>query len=406
MACWIRGAQAHLRFDSLVVGPLLAASLAPATLCAPAPDPNTGKPVFTWAEAVSRVSDANLPFRTERLEAYEALLLMEPAERDRGLRALMARNDEWVAVMAAQQMIRHRLPDAGATIVKVISGWSESNQAVVLGEILTLGIAPALREIPRVVLRSARPGRSHVEAGSLITRSPAELAAVLLADSAEAADRELIRSALHRAPETHGLWVALAAAGDVGGDDLALAVATFNDAKLPRSTRVAAAVAAAPRDRSAAEFAEAEIGAFIDRFGQMDDVRILGDLLERREGGRVYLEFQRSLSLIGMLRHLRTEAAEKLTFAALGARNELMRQPAALVAAWRWPERLIRTGQGQFSQDEYVNVLAALAQAHPHLAVRAQELVPEVRLIEVTERIREGGLMGRFGVLAWEALGL
>jgi len=105
------------------------------------------------------------------------------------------------------------------------------------------------------------------------------------------------------------------------------------------------------------------------------------------------------LILVCSLRYLNTEAAAKLTLNALDSTNLLIRVAAGLTAAIRWPERLLESEQGKFSEDEYVKILAFMLLKHPALAGKIMQKNLDRKAFGVAvRRLREEGATSVFPI--------
>lgn len=76
-----------------------------------------------------------------------------------------------------------------------------------------------------------------------------------------------------------------------------------------------------------------------------------------------------------------------------------------LVAAMRWPERILRANEGGFSNSEYESLLVAVSVLHPSQASVVEAKVGSNRLAEVRSRLEKFGFVGVFGAPGIVALG-
>jgi hypothetical protein len=229
----------------------------------------------------------------------------------------------------------------------------------------------ALQRIADDPALSAVPRNEEGGAGT------AGLAARLLADNVNAADRDLIDRVVRMRPHDPGLWLALAKSGISNADDLSLARSVMQDGKAPRWARLAAAAALAPADSDARAYVTAALTSFLSTFGQTTAESVLAEAYRQpqiNQDPRKAAEFQPGLLMIGILEFLQTPDAERLTFEYLDATNLWVRTGLGLVAAMRWPNRFLDSVPSHF--DESIKLRAAVTVLHPELLSRVQALVP------------------------------
>ena len=89
---------------------------------------------------------------------------------------------------------------------------------------------------------------------------------------------------------------------------------------------------------------------------------------------------------------LKTEAAHELTFKFLDSPNADIRIHCGIVAAMRWPDEFLNSGQGQFSDREYADLLALIAKRHADQGRRVSVKVTPSAMAEASTRIDQRGL--------------
>jgi NADH dehydrogenase/NADH:ubiquinone oxidoreductase subunit G len=364
---------------------------------------NSGAQSLTLKEAISRATDQSISL-AERVAGYEDLLSRSAKERAEAFRVLVASGDETIAAIAARSLLREHSADAAQLISSQVFKWSEANQLAVLQEMQNIGVDESFMQIPREILRR----NSLAEAsGAKRASSPAatDAAAILLAGSSVAKDRSMLAAALRAQPYSRGLWLAMAAQNSIGASESALAESTYKDAAAPVLVRAAAAAALAAKNQMAADFVANEISSFLSRFAHQKIEKMLTRAYLENEAKANIVSYRQQLRLLGILRFLRTPASELLTFNNLNAENQEIRMTLGLVAAMRWPERLLSVDQGAFSNSEYESLLAVVSLMRPDLTTQVEAKVESGRLNEVQDRVRKYGLVGVFSVPGLVALG-
>jgi hypothetical protein len=362
-----------------------------------------GAKSLTLKEAIDRASNERLPF-TERLAVYDELTSRDPKERAEAFRALAASADETMAAMAARSLLQDRSPDSAKVISARINKWSEPNQLAVLQELQNIVVDDSLIQIPREVVRESS-ARANSEKTAVAPLTALDVAAILLANSSVAADRSLLSTAVRAHPQSRGLWLAIAAQDTVDPGDLQLADSVYKNTAAPELIRAAAAVASATKSEEAAAFIIDEISSFLSRFSNQSLEVMVVNAYSTKEGKENVVYFRQHLRLLGMLRFLRTPASENLTFKYLGAQNQEIRMTLGLVAALRWPERLLSANESAFSNSEYESLLVAVSLLRPSLTSAVEAKVGSSRLAEVRSRFEKNGFVGVFGAAGTVALG-
>ena len=89
---------------------------------------------------------------------------------------------------------------------------------------------------------------------------------------------------------------------------------------------------------------------------------------------------QKELSRVGRSSAAKGRHCTAVNFRFLNSRNEDVRGLCAIVAARRWPDELLKAGQGSFSDLEYPDLLAIIALYHPELAGLAAAKITPARM--------------------------
>ncbi len=331
----------------------------------------------------------------ERMASLQVLLALPKNERRAGLLAVVEKADEDLSVVAARTLLEDGAAEAIPSLCNALAGWSENGRLVILQTIVQLSglqaVPRALLAVPRQVLGEPPPRTAGEPDGPASSR---ELAAILLAQSDDPADVDRLRQAVLAKPGLRGFWLALALQG-LPPDEQLLARTVYQDESRPQVVRCAAAAALASSDPAAAAFFRQGLESFLARFGS----RTMAEILQASGVERTaYFEFRRDLRLIGMLRFVSGGEGEPLTFQALVAKNELIRSTAALIAAVRWPDRLLSQGLEGLTDDERPKVAAVVVLLHPNRRTLVTKGMKSGALDQGLEDLRKGGMIGAFGM--------
>lgn len=227
-------------------------------------------------------------------------------------------------------------------------------------------------------------------------------AAMMLAESGDMADRDLVARVSKSNPHDSGLWLALAKMGLVNSGEALLADAIMIDPNAPRWARLAAAAAIAPTNRKARIFVTDALSSFLQTFGRSGVETILermskGPQMTLAEGA----SFQPGLSMLGILEFLQTPDAERITFEFIETNNQWCRLALGLVAAKRWPDRLLASALSH--NEERLKLLSAVSVLHPALLPRVQALMPQAELEKRRSQMLKIGVAAPFGIPAGTA---
>lgn len=119
------------------------------------------------------------------------------------------------------------------------------------------------------------------------------------------------------------------------------------------------------------------------------------------------LERSRKLRILGMLRFVRADWAETITFANIAGSDRDIRRVLGLVACFRWPERLLGEKPADVPADEYAQLVALCVDWRPELRERAEAAIGKDALKNASEALVNFGWGAVFGegnvgaVLGW-----
>lgn len=333
------------------------------------------------------------PMRTgPYLTAVERVLdKLSPGERRSALRRLILSPNPWLAPLAAGRSIQEGNREDAPLIASRITEWSVESQTGIL-QLLTPGRVSS-PEIQRAVLRQLiKDGEIPKYHDNL-----ADSAASLLAKTRLTEDREMLLKLASLLPTRSAVWEAVAYSGAMDESRATLASKIYRDASIPIPVRVSAAVALQTIDRGAVAFAEAQVESVLSRFAGEG----VGPMLESmyREKSSAMANNEEAGFLLGRseiltaLAILNTDSVQDTVFRCVRASNETIRSWCGLVAATRWPDRLLKIGQVNFSAQEYADLLAVLVIKHPEQSAAAEALAGHDRLVEGTARITQTGFL-------------
>jgi hypothetical protein len=354
----------------------------------------------TLVERVLAASDLTRSL-DERLAAFRSLWRLTVFERENGFRQLVT-GDEVVAVPSAKELIRSHADNIGTLVGQEIVHWSEAGQLALLEVILEESErnfdTGRWHDIPRSVLRHylSRSVGGDVPQDSATTAQ--DVSALILAKSEEAEDQRLLLSAARLSPQSRGIWLGIAEIGRPGEEVHALASLVYSNERLPLVTRVAAALAIAPNDLLASDFAATEITRYISMQGTIDQPTMGAGVPSHAMINEPYILSREQLRLIGLLRFAEAGWEEELILKCLDSTSGDIRMTAALVGGIRWPKEILRMGRGLFTDEEYTSVLAAIAMHHPDLIPEIERRYPLLSVNEALVRLQRVGMTGVFGL--------
>ncbi len=352
------------------------------------------------SDLVRLVCNEQTPMET-RAAALAALLDRAPDERTQALSEVITKADEDFAATAARAALYGRICDVSQAVVKRPSGWSPRNQVTLVEPLFNdpkiLRDLPSVLEIPRQivgdVLAGGRPGQVPQEDQFLGTATD-QAALILGTASQNPADQKLLQAALAKEAHSRGLWLARAWIGGLTDAEASLAKKVYSDASLPVPVRVAAAVAAAPKDPDADALVRSSVADLLAKFGDTESAEALLSQMSSDNPqvvGQRFLDLMNRLSVVGSLRFLKTQSASDLTFSALKVANKDIRRIAAMVAAVRWPERLIQEAPKDLLAEPNSDCAALIVSRRPDLKGEVTKRVPSSELAAASKRLHERG---------------
>ena len=355
------------------------------------------KPVSTIADVLALAGERGA--RVDYTRVHRVLNALEPNDRKVALKRLIESRNEELSVDIALLAIAEPGPDFVEAIASRIVGWLPNNQAAILQTLAP--VRERFLQVPRNLVRSTlqdakqgsdpEPGQAAIE--------PLGMSAILLAGTRDKADYQMILELAQLRPRLWGVWMAVAYAAILDGPSARLASSTYQRGDVPLPVRVAAASALGSVDAQAATFAAREIRTFLEGFAGREWESLMKASVESNQAGEDYRQFWQArlnFHLAVALLVLRDDAAKPLTTHFLEANNQLVRNLCGIVAARRWPDRILKSGQGAFSEKEYAALLALIAQDHPDQTAAAAALTPG-GLAKAQADLREFGL-GVFGI--------
>jgi len=243
-------------------------------------------------------------------------------------------------------------------------------------------------------------GGAKVTGSAIFGTDPLGSACLVLARTGSTADFQLIQGAARLQPKSWGVWMALAYGEGMNASLVASAENVYQDASAPLPLRVAAATALEPFDAKAAAYALGQMQSFVAEFGGQDALVAALDALRASTPGRgepgpaalQHARFANNLYMMSALLVLKSEVAHQLTSQCLTATNQVIRRLCGNVAARRWPDELLRAGQGLFTDYEYADLAAVIAVYWPEQAAAAAAAVPADKFAEARSKITASGI--------------
>jgi hypothetical protein len=338
---------------------------------------------------------------TSRMSSYQELFALPEPLRTATLEHVVEKADETFALMAAEHLIRTA---SGAGIIAgKVGDWSDSGQAAVSAKALLAPVDPALLEISRNILKKLilRP-QNEITAAEL--KAPG-VAGRLLARSTELQDQTLVRQVLTVEPQLPGLWLARAGQGGLDPAERIRASKIFRDPNSQKWIKLATAVALVPGDEEARKFVTDTLRMFLNRFASREAEAVIMDGYYGTNGGVEFMTFNTSLKILGALQFLDARVAEPITFEFLGSRNQYIRNTLGIIAAIRWPTRLMDLPNAPFDEKERIRLLAVVSFFHPELNDTFHQKVSRQVLVDARQQFRDLGLEGLFYLSGWAAMG-
>jgi hypothetical protein len=332
------------------------------------------------------------------MKALGTATSLEPAARDVALKNLVKTAPEGLATEAMMQLIRLRTADIETLALDLVSTFADVNVRNLLAVAgrtrdAHLKMALARATLERADDRTTQISSQRYEIGGQGTDG---FAAMMLSESSQPADRNLVARVVRKSPHDSGLWLALAKMGVTSSEELSLAYSVMRDTEAPRWARLASAAVLSPHSADAKAFLTTALTSFLTTFGQKDFDTIMAEFRNVRPDtpqdpqSTAHANFQPGMLMIGILEFVQIPDAERLTFEFLDANNPLVRGALGLVAAKRWPDRLLGTALSH--DDERLKLLAALSVLHPEFLPRVRALVSGEQLENLRTKVTNNGV--------------
>jgi len=316
---------------------------------------------------------------------------LDPDVRGTTLRRLILAPNVEVASAATLIAIAEHDGNLAETVASRVCSWDGLDQGAVLYRIGS--VRGAFLDVARAVIARCASDPTPQEWNPNVP-DPTGFAAILLAKSGVTSDRQLIVDAARAHQNSVWMWTAVGHAGITDPELMSYASRFYLNKTLPKPIRVAAATALQSVDQRAAEFAIGEVRSYLAQYAGTD-VGMLAAAAFGPSKDQLSQEAFRGTLLSGgilvSLLDLNGKAAEDLAFHGLESRNQLIRRTCGQIAAYRWPVRFLKAGQGTYSTTDYAELLALLALHHPEFEAAARSQAPAGDLDSAIGRIRQDG---------------
>lgn len=332
---------------------------------------------------------------TAERNTFQAAMKAAPAARDAALRTLVQKGHEGAATDALVALIRLHSSDIEPLALPFVARVSELNVRRVLGAAARtmdghFRAAVARAALDRTAMEGTQTAKRPGEEGGLGT---AGVAALLLANTADAGDRDLVGNVVKLRPNDAGLWLFIAKRGIANVDEAKLARSVMQDNQIQPRVRVAAGAALAPYDIAAKTYVIDTLTSFLRDFAPQRAEDIIGRLMTQpplKPDESQIVPKTPGLGSLGTLEFLQGPDAERLTFEFVDSENLLVRRALGAVAAIRWPDRLLNLNP--IHSEERVNLLAALSIVHPELLPRVEAIIPTAELQPMRAKMMADGI--------------
>jgi hypothetical protein len=303
-----------------------------------------------------------------------------------------------LAVYAAITAIADLDVDCAETIAGRIAKWHPREQAAILQRPHVNSFMQVPRTLARTTVEDPTQAMADDPSPDFAAAAPAGLAAILLSTGQDKSDSQLILDLAEVRPRLWGVWMAVAHTGILDGRRARVAAAVYRDPTVPLPVRVAAASALGRADPRAAAFAADQVDSFLARFADLDLPSMLRAARAATPESDAYRQYWRLIldfHMAATLLVLDDYAAAPLATRFLKANNQDVRNLCGIVVARRWPDQLMKSGRGAFSEREFGALLALIAQNHPEQTTAAAALVPD-GLAKASSDLRTLGLGALF----------
>lgn len=328
----------------------------------------------------------------QRYDVFRNLDPMTPGERRKALVLILRGRNPRMAEEAAVRLMEYNLDDPELALIRDrIAGWSEHAQSLILSRIADRVHPPA----PFVALARSLLDMNLAQPGELPMggyRRTAEYGAMIIAQNGGPEDLPRIRAALRRQPNSPTLWHAVTATGGASGPDGELARRTYSDESKSEFLRVAAAMSIASNDPQALGFVVERVERTLTELADKDQITLYAGVRSYEDMGAIDQQLAPRLGALSALGFLPLSVAEPFMRRALGAKNEFIRDSAAVAAALRSPNLLIDERPPGIAPERFELLLAVAVHRDPSFAARAEKALGRPLSAEANERVKRGGL--------------
>ena len=358
--------------------------------------PTAGPCITTVVQVLDYAADpktkpANSFFQCLK-EAGQVLKTLPASQRKQVFQQVIAGNNNALASSIANWAVIENDMDLAHLIASRIASWSAQDQSAILGNLAMK--RDAWMEVPRQLVQAA-VNAGRVAQPSDSPNEPVGKAAIILAKSGTPADREMILNLAQLRPYSWGIWMAIAYVGAMDAPRVASASPVYKDNTAPASVRAAAAAALESFDPQAAAFAVSQARTFLAKFSDQDAGLIISLGSKAKPGDSAYqseADFVTNIHQLAVLLVLKDRAAQQLAFQYVNARNQFISRLCYLIAAVRWPQDLMKLGQGTLSAQEYADLLAIMAMYNPDQAAAAASHVTPDSMAKAKVHVGKVGL--------------
>lgn len=354
------------------------------------------------AKTIEQVKDETLPLE-DREFALQQLAGLPTAKRLALLREFVAIKNEGIATGVMQALIQQGDFKAKPIIEARMVSLFPANQAAVLDTVLSkrtlhlqaFDLLLARECLQRMILSPAIvDGKNYDER---LAPNAAGAAALILANANSLQDKQSIRDALQKFPRTSTLWLSLALMQGVSDAEVTLGQSVFANVKTDSGTRADVAIAIAPFNKAAALYVVNRVKQLLSKYGNNNPFDIDPTKWDNKTFEAMD-ELGIELILVSHLRFLNTPEAEQLVFRCVNVSNSHIRNAAALVAASRYPEKLMawigQRGRTGLKSVERENLLAFVAIGHSELEPQVKAKLKNYQVI--VDRLRRDGIIKSF----------
>jgi len=321
----------------------------------------------------------------------QEIMREDPLRRDADLRKLVNSGSEDVQISALAALMRLHAEKLEPLTVQVALRVSDLSLLMLSGAVEDSKDPYLARAFARECLRRAvaNPDGPKATEGHPARAGLAGAAAVILADSPDPSDRDLVQAAVKVRPDEGGLWLAISKMGIATAADINLAHAVFERQR--GLDRIAAAGALAPSDSKAKEFVVKELTTFLSGLGQIDAQTLISQFYaESSKIGRDRSQFATFYShamALPVLAFIQIPEAEAITFEFIDSPNQFVRGTLGVIAAKRWPERLMKTALTRNS--ERMDLLVTITAFHPEMLAQIRSLIPPPELEKRLAKLKD-----------------